>query len=330
MDLRSLFTVLRASGRSRLTALRLARPSLRLAMAAGAIESGVLPALDRPRTATDLAAELGYADLDLFQAFLEALTADGLLKRSDGRYQRTREADGILADRVARSTYQAFGDYHTGLYRGLTRQLTGGPGRDDVTARADVIAGLSEFLAPYVHREIARVVQAAPVHRVLDVGCGTGHHLATMLEAAPAAAGVGVELDPATADAARRELGARFGDRVEVRTGDVRRALRPSDRFDVVLAANVVYYLPPAERTAFLADLGRHLGDAGRLLVVTTALNDELFSRHFDLLLRAQQGEMGLPDLDVLEEQLRGAGLRVTGRKRLTPAEPLYAVVAER
>lgn len=330
MDVRPLLTVLRASSRSRLAALRLARPSLRLAMTAGAIESGVLAALDQPRSADALADELDYSDRELLRAFLDTLTADGLLQCSDGRYRRTRRATGALTDRVARSTYQAFGDYHTGLYRELRGQLAGGQGRKDVTARAEVIAGLSEFMAPFVHREIERVVGAAPARRVLDLGCGTGHHLATMLEVASEAEGVGIELDPATAEAAQRDLRQRFGHRVEVRTGDVRSVLESEDGFDVALAANVIYYFAESERTALLSELGSRLTENGRLLIVTTALNDELFSRHFDLLLRAQQGDMGLPQLDVLQRQLGDAGLRVTGQKRLTPAEPLYAVLARR
>jgi hypothetical protein len=62
--------------------------------------------------------------------------------------------------------------------------------------------------------------------------------------------------------------------------------------------------------------------------VVTTALDDSMFSRHFDLLLRAQDGAMELPPMDMLAEQLRSAGLTPGRPRRISPGEPLTAVVA--
>ena len=73
---------------------------------------------------------------------------------------------------MARSTYLAFGDYHSALYPEIETQLGGGPGRADVVESAGLVA-------------------SAPTRTVLDVGCGTGHHLATMLRAAPGAHGIG-------------------------------------------------------------------------------------------------------------------------------------------
>lgn len=328
MDLRSAVKVFRAGHpTARLSALRAARPALRLAITGAALDTGVLDALDSEQALDSLAERLDVVDRELLRAFLESMVAAGLARRSGGGYRRTARGSAVAADPVARSTYAAFADFHTGVYRALPTQLAGGAGRDDVTRRADVIAGLSEFLAPFVERELARAVADGPARRILDVGCGTGHNLATMLEAAPGASGVGVELDPGTAHLARGRLGRQVGSRAEVRTGDVREVL-DDDRFDVVLLANVVYYWPPEERVGLFADLARRLTPGGRLLVLTTALTDEQLARHLDLLLRAQRGRMELPDLGSLRQQLREAGMEVGNERRVTPGEPLYAVVA--
>jgi hypothetical protein len=77
-----------------------------------------------------------------------------------------------------------------------------------------------------------------------------------------------------------------------------------------------------------LSALSDRLRPGGRLLVVTTALIDDSFSRHFDLLLRAQSRAAELPDLRTLADQLRRAGLEPEPPRRIAPGEPLTAVLA--
>jgi SAM-dependent methyltransferase len=144
---------------------------------------------------------------------------------------------------------------------------------------------------------------------------------------------VGVESNPEAAALARAALQEeRLGDRAEIVEADVAAYLRdePGETFDLVLLANVVYYVPFADRVALLRTLADRLERGGRLVVVTTALTDDSFSRHFDLLLRAQAGRLELPDVDVLREQLVEAGLVPVRSGRIAPGEPLTVVVAER
>jgi hypothetical protein len=66
-------------------------------------------------------------------------------------------------------------------------------------------------------------------------------------------------------------------------------------------------------------------------VVVTTVAGPQLFSRHLDLELRAQEGRMELPDVDVLLGQLREAGLQPDPPERIGPAvAALSAVTAIR
>jgi hypothetical protein len=103
-----------------------------------------------------------------------------------------------------------------------------------------------------------------------------------------------------------------------------------AEPFDLALLANVVYYLPPAERVPLLRAVAGALVPGGTLLVITTAATAQLFSRHLDLLLRAQEGDMQLPDAGALVAQLTEAGLSPEPPHSVVPGAPLIAVSAVR
>jgi len=231
---------------------------------------------------------------------------------------------------VASAAYEAFGGYHTALYRELPRQLTGGPRREDIERDGQLVARLSRFMDEFVLAALQSEVRRQAPSRVLDVGCGAAAHLVHVLRTVPAATGVGVEVDADAADlaeAAVRDAGLEA--RARIVRSDVRALLadEPDLRFDLVLMSNLIYYVPLPERVDFLRSFAERLEPGGRVVVVTTALTDDSFSRHFDLLLRAQTGARELPDLDVLARQAREAGLEPEEPRRIAPGEPLTALV---
>ena len=330
MDVRALAKV--ASGgnfRARVAAVRAGQTAVRMAMTAAALETGVLDALSRPATSEELRRHLGDSDQELLDAFLRTLAAARLVRTVDGRHELTRRGRAVVADPVVRAAYTAFSDFHTGLYRELDRQLGGGPGRDDVVRRGQTIADLSRFMQPLIEATLRETVTSRTTSSVLDLGCGSGLLLATMLDAAPGAHGLGIEVDADAAAVAVENLAARGLDgRARVVVGDARRSLAGEGPFDVALLANVIYYLPPSERPALFRLVRDAMAPGGTLIVVTTAATDDLFSRHFDLLLRAQEGDMQLPDMDVLRAQLTEAGFTTDEPKRIAPGEPLMALRA--
>jgi predicted O-methyltransferase YrrM len=143
---------------------------------------------------------------------------------------------------------------------------------------------------------------------------------------------VGVDTDADAADLARRTLADRgLAGRSQVLRGDVRDLVGGAEApFDLVLLANVVYYVPVGERVALLRSLAELIAPGGTLLVVTTVATPRLTSRHFDLLLRAQEGAMELPHTDVLVGQLVQAGLEPAAPRRIAPGMPLVVVAAVR
>lgn len=329
---RTLLTLLRSGDlRTRLRVTRDGQAAIRLGLGAAALDTGVLDALaGGPATTAELARRVGAAGEDLLAAFLRVLAAAGLAREEGGRWSLAAGGRAVVDDDLVRASHEAFAGFHTGLYRELGPVLAGGPRRRDVVEQGGVIARVSAAFEPFVDAVLRETVAAGAPRRVLDVGCGAGLQLATMLAAAPGAEGVGVDTDEDAAALARRTLADRgLAERARVLRADVR-DLAAESPFDLVLLANVVYYVPVGERVALLRSLAELLAPGGTLLVVTTAATPQLVSRHFDLLLRAQQGAMELPDADVLVGQLREAGLQPAAPRRIAPGTPLVAVSAVR
>lgn len=329
---RTLLTLLRSGDlRTRLRVTRDGQAAIRLGLGAAALDTGVLDALaGGPATTAELARRVGAAGEDLLAAFLRVLAAAGLAREEGGRWSLAAGGRAVVDDDLVRASHEAFAGFHTGLYRELGPVLAGGPRRRDVVEQGGVIARVSAAFEPFVDAVLRETVAAGAPRRVLDVGCGAGLQLATMLAAAPGAEGVGVDTDEDAAALARRTLADRgLAERARVLRADVR-DLAAESPFDLVLLANVVYYVPAGERVALLRSLAELLAPGGTLLVVTTAATPQLVSRHFDLLLRAQQGAMELPDADVLVGQLREAGLEPAAPRRIAPGTPLVAVSAVR
>lgn len=320
--------------RARLTAVRDGQAAVRMAAVGAGLRTGVLDLLQlSPESTAALAERGGWSDESLVEALMKVLSGLGLVREAQGRWTLTGRGRAVLEDDVVRATYEGFSDYHVGLYQEIGQQLTGGPGRRDVHDKGDVIARLSRAMDPFVLEALGKEVEQRRPRTVLDVGCGSGSHLVHMLRGAPSASGVGIEMDAAAVNLARATLAAaRLDGRAEIVEGDVRDVLDLSmGAFDLVLLANVIYYLPVDARVPLLGTVAEHVTPGGAVMVVTTALTDALFSRHFDLLLRTQEGgEMGLPDVDVLCDQLRAAGLTPGKPRRIALGEPLTAVVATR
>jgi protein-L-isoaspartate O-methyltransferase len=291
---------------------------------------------DGGATTDDLALRLGATERSLLTAFVRAVAAAGLVRGDgeDGPWQLTDRGRAVAGDDLVRAAYEAFPGFHTALYRELGLLLAGGPKRRDVVEQGELIARISASLEPLVLGVLTRAVADRRPRRVLDIGCGAGLELAAMLEAAPEAQGVGLDVDAGAASLAGRTLAARgLGERARIVHTDVRAATGArtgvlGEPFDFALLANVLYYVPMAERVPLLRDIAGLLAPGGVLLVVTTVVTPQFFSRHFDLLLRAQEGAMELSTAGVLVDQLAQAGLRPERPRPIAPGAPVVTVAA--
>jgi SAM-dependent methyltransferase len=319
--------------RARMRVNRDGLAAIRLHVGGAAVETGVLDHLVAGgATAAELARELGVADEELLAAFLRVVAAAGMVRDDGRRWTLTAAGRAVLDDDLVRASYQAFPGFHTALYRDLPTQLAGGARRRDVTEQGELIARLSRGFEPLVLGALTREIAARSPRRILDVGCGAALELAAMLEAAPQAHGVGIDVDAGAVELAGRTLAARgLADRGRVLRTDVRTAPRSgplAEPFDFALLANVLYYVPMEERAGFLGSIAAMMAPGATLFVTTTVAGPALFSRHFDLLLQAQEGRMALSDSPTLADQLRRAGLVPGAVTPVIPGQPIVTVTA--
>lgn len=333
---RALWTLARAGDlRARARAQREATAAIRLHLASAAVATGLLDSLaGDSATTAELGRRMAVPNASLLEAFLRVVAEAGFVTGGDGTpWRLTSRGRAVVDDDLVRAAYEAFPGFHTALYRELGPLLAGGPGRRDVAEQGGLIARISAGFEPLVLDRLSRAVTERRPRRVLDIGCGSGLQLAAMLDAAPSAEGVGIDVDAAAVALAEDTLTGRgLAGRARVLQADVRagRAGPLEQPVDFALLANVIYYVPTDERVAMLRDVADLLTPGGVLLVVTTVVEAQLFSRHFDLLLRAQEGRMELPDADTLVAQLTEAGLSPQAPRALAPGVPVVTVLATR
>lgn len=295
------------------------------------LELGLFEALRRPHDAEALAGRLGLAD-DLVRSWLVACERIGLVKAGVGGHRISEftrwmldapEAPALraLLDQVAVGWGARFSELPH-LLKGAERPRFGAP------EEAQRVASASRVVESRALAALARVPGTSRARRVLDVGCGHGSHLAGFLGRFRDAQGVGVELDPAVAEEARRTLReAEVWRRGEIRVGDFL-TLDLASRFDLILLNNNLHYFPPAEHGTLFRRAVSKLTPGGVLAIQTGVAESSAVSRLlgvdagmalFDLFLRSHANLYGLPDLDALHQRLRAAGFAATGEIPILP-----------
>lgn len=167
----------------------------------------------------------------------------------------------------------------TGAAAPSSREGTG-PGAADPSNRAvarayDRLSWLYDHaVAPLEAstRDRARVVlDPRPGERLLEVGCGTGQALAALARlVGPDGRAVGLDAAPGMLERSRRRLDrAGVDDVTDLVLGDGRRLPFAAGRFDAVYVAETLELFSPADARAVLGEIGRVLGEDGRLCVVS-------------------------------------------------------------
>ena len=117
------------------------------------------------------------------------------------------------------------------------------------------------------HQEVARLAQVQPGEVVLDLGCGTGTLLETLLTQRPEARYVGVDPDAQVLGIASRKL-RRHASVVRLLTG-YGDNLPVADRaFDIVVSTLTFHHLTDLAKRATLTEVHRVLRPTGRFLLI--------------------------------------------------------------
>lgn len=130
-----------------------------------------------------------------------------------------------------------------------------------------IVAAQAEAIWPQEEVLVRRYALPAGA-AILDVGCGPGEIAERLLELLPGASLVGLDLDAAHLDLARRRC-ARFGERAELRVGDATdldaAGVAPGS-VDLAVCRHLLQAVPRPERV--LAEMARVTRPGGRLHVL--------------------------------------------------------------
>jgi SAM-dependent methyltransferase len=291
------------------------------------VHLGIFEALREPVVEGELAERLGLA-ADLVRSFLRASHAHGLLVRGGGGAYTLHSFTRWLLDSPRAPGLHALLDQAvlgfgprfealSELMKGTERPEFGTP---EDALRAATVTRLVEEPAL---RALERVPGARSARRVLDIGCGFGTYLAGFLRRYRDAYGVGVELDPAVAEEARRRLHeAEVSRRVEIRVGDFMTLDLPKGTFDLILINHGLHYFPEAQRGALLRRARARLAEPGVVAIQTPTFADPLPTRwrhgrnpvsSLDLYYRTHRNLHGIPELEEIRETLVDSGFGQTG-----------------
>jgi SAM-dependent methyltransferase len=128
---------------------------------------------------------------------------------------------------------------------------------------ADPYASCFAYSRRCLQERIDRILPAGGGRRLLDVGCGTGHHLAEL-------GGRGFEASGVDGSAEMLDHARRLNPGRDLRVADVEALPFADASFDVVLSVEVLRYLARPERA--IAEMARVLRPGGLALVTAAPL----------------------------------------------------------
>jgi len=130
------------------------------------------------------------------------------------------------------------------------------------------------------------------VRLVLDVATGTGSLLGKVLERAPCATGIGIDLSPEMLRRAAKRS-RRQGCNYHLLRGDARRLPVRSGVVDLLLNSYMFDLLPESEFAAVLAEFSRVLAPGGRLALVNMTVPERLMERFWETVYRIHPPLLG-------------------------------------
>jgi 4-hydroxy-2,2'-bipyrrole-5-carbaldehyde O-methyltransferase len=316
-------SVFRQSYRSSFTAAALSEGLFELLRERSASLAEIGERLTGPSSQDDGAREKLKIWLDLGVSLGELkLTPDGYALRSRLSRQLAQPAnDGIAA------MYQEVCTLHHDLILQTPARLRENTRYALADTDGELIARSSRILEPYILEVVDAVVpEKGPVH-LLEVGCGSGVYIRRACLRNPDLKAVGLELQPAVADFARKNLQAwGLAERVKVDSGDIR-AYATGERFDLVTLYNNIYYFPIPERAGLIRRLVNLLNPGGKL-VVTSACQGFDATQMLNLWGEMTDGVGALPKPDDLSSLMNQAGLSAPQKIELFPGGGFFALWA--
>ncbi|MCF8034952.1 MAG: methyltransferase domain-containing protein [Desulfarculaceae bacterium] len=301
-----------------------------------AYDSGLLQALAQgPADLRSLAATLGATRPELLHALLEVGLACKELGQKGQEYvlkgKRSRAVANPKGDMVA-AMIQANVSYYCDAYRHAAERMRGGELGRDLEEIGEVVARFSKGIEPIVRNFIKSIAAGKDSLRILDVGCGSAFFLQSAHSINPRATGVGLELDPAVAAQARRNI-ADWGleERFAILQEDIRQPPPEADGpFDLINLSSILYYFANQERQELLSDLRARLAPGGLVSVMMNFASQgkDLAAANLNLVNCSLHGLYPLPGVGEIRELLGQCGFRDIEEHKFLPASTFQGVTA--
>jgi SAM-dependent methyltransferase len=305
----------------------------KLTYLAAAGEAGLLKRLaDGPATFDSLA-EFCAADgqgREALEAWLQMGVRLRLLSQGPSGYGLRGMARALARPEndAALAMVEEVAGLHHKLIAGTLPKIRKGHSWSLADQDGELIARSSRVLEAFQAEAIERIFPERGAMRLLEIGCGSGVYLRYAARRNPELTAVGVELQPAVAEMARKNLRSwGLEGRIKVEDGDFR-ARTPGELFDIATLYNNIYYFPVEERLALLKRIGSFLRPGGFLLLTTCCQGGSVGTEALNLWGAATKGAGRLPAEAELVEQLRGAGYGRVETKSMIPGERFVAFQA--
>ncbi len=309
------------------------RSAVRLHFLYAARQSGLLEALEQPRTSGELIERLGVQRPEILDALLQVGLSVGELGFRHQRYRlkgrRARALARPSGDPLS-AVLEASATYYNRIYRHTAQRLKGGPDYDRLGKIGELVARFSALAESMICGVIADGMPRRRAVRVLDVGCGSGIYLNTAASLNPQATGIGLEVDPQVAAKAEQNL-VNWGieDRFSIICGTIGDGSLEGE-FELITLFNVVYYLPDEERPAVFRAIKQLLGPGGRFVLVNSMQSGgtDFGAANLNLAVSSMVGCTPLPDRHRLIEQLGAAGFENIVARKLASQNAFWAIAA--
>jgi SAM-dependent methyltransferase len=336
MSIKPLFKLMRNHQLLAVTGSKaLLKPFYQLNYLVAAKESGVLELLvDAPRGFEQLAevycrdekarealeawlglgVRLGYLRLDGRSYTLKGLAKKLAFPQNDAAIALLEEAAGL----------------HSKLISQTVRKLRNGELWKLEDQDGEIVARSSRIMEAFQTEAIDRFFPSSEIASLLEIGCGSGFYIKYAAERNASLTAVGLELQPAVAEVARRNI-AEWGlqARVTIEAGDIR-LKAPDECFNIVTLYNNIYYFPVESRVSLLEHVRQFIKPGGFLLLITCCQGGSLGVEVLNLWGAATLSGGRLPTKHELLRQMHEAGFPNVQTIRLAPGEELFAFKAKK
>lgn len=303
----------------------------RIHFLAVAAELGLLPLLGRTGSSLTALSDVSSVEPANLSTFLKTGEKLRLVRVRNGRYELQGWSQ-FLADTSEHATVGRLRETHrldSFVWSEVADRLRHDTEADPLSLAGPAVSAASHALDDCI-LPVLESLDIPKAGRILDVGCGDGGHLRSMLRDYPARTAVGLEMDELVAKFAEKVTAeSGLGERIHIVTGTLD-ALGSTERFDVVVAMQMLYYVEPAVRVHFFEEMRGRLCAEGILVLVFLQDGSDPMTAQYPLLFERSRGLWPPPNSVDVGRALDDAGFTHHETRRLTPGAGPVAMVARR